>query len=119
MNIREVARILNAKVLCGQPFLDNEVLSACGSDLLSDVLAFVKEKTVLLTGLTNPHVIRTAEMLDVSCIVFVRGKSPAQELLDMAQKRGIAILNTPETLFTACGRLYAAGLRGSTREGGE
>lgn len=115
MNIREVARILDAQILCGQDYLDRNVASACGSDLMSDVLAFVKEKTVLLTGLTNPHVIRTAEMLDVSCIVFVRGKRPAQELLDMAEQREIAILNTPETLFTACGRLYAAGLRGSTR----
>lgn len=118
MNIREVAQILDADILCGQSYLDHVVNSACGSDLMSDVLAFVKEKTVLLTGLTNPHVIRTAEMLDVTCIVFVRGKRPTTDLLEMAEQRGIAVLNTPETLFTACGRLYQAGLRGATRTGG-
>lgn len=115
VTIRDVVNKLDANVLCGEEFLNHEVISACGSDLMSDVLAFVKEKTVLLTGLTNPHVIRTAEMLDVSCIVFVRGKQPTQDILDMAMEREIAILNTPETLFTACGKLYEAGLRGSTR----
>jgi len=95
--------------------LQEEILSACGSDLMSDVLAFVKEKTVLLTGLTNPHVVRTAEMLDVSAIVFVRGKKPTEDILRMAIDRKIAILTTSHTLYVACGILYQNGLPGGVR----
>ena len=67
MTIRELIPVLDARVLCGEDKLDQEVKSACGSDLMSDVLAFVKDKTVLITGLTNIHVMRTAEMLDIYC----------------------------------------------------
>ncbi|MDD6032270.1 MAG: hypothetical protein PUC47_02125, partial [Oscillospiraceae bacterium] len=74
MTVRDVARILNATVLSGEDQLDIEVHDACGSDMMSDVLAFVKDQSVLLTGLVNPQVIRTAEMMDIICVVFVRGK---------------------------------------------
>jgi len=110
-----VKEILNSKVLTGEDMLDKEVLSACGSDLMSDVLAFVKEHTILLTGLTNPHVIRTAEMLDVSAIVFVRGKIPQEEIIEMAIERGIVILTTDYTLYEACGKLYQHGLPGGNK----
>ncbi|HCS74102.1 MAG TPA: hypothetical protein DIW17_09525 [Clostridiales bacterium] len=112
MNLLRIKNILKAEVLYGDNMLDQEIISACGSDLMSDVLAFVKEQTLLLTGLTNPHVIRTAELLDVSAIVFVRGKHPAQDIIDMAMKRSIVLLTTKDTLFTACGKLYEAGLTG-------
>ncbi len=115
MDIRKIAELLDAKVLAGEELLGTVVLSACGSDLMSDVLAFVKEHTVLLTGLANPHVVRTAEMLDVSCIVFVRGKSPTEDIIDMAKERNIAILATTHTLYVACGKLYENGLPGSAR----
>jgi hypothetical protein len=82
---------------------------------MSDVLTFVKEQTVLLTGLNNPQVIRTAEMLDVSCIVFVRGKKPTQDIINMALERDIVLLSTDNTLFEACGKLYEGGLRGDMR----
>lgn len=114
MKVCEVKRLLDAELLCGQDKLDYEIISACGSDLMSDVLAHVKDKTVLLTGLTNSHVVRTAEMLDVSLIVFVRGKNPSEEILDMAVERGIAILRSNYTLFDACGILYSAGLKGGS-----
>jgi hypothetical protein len=78
-------------------------------------LTFVKEQTVLLTGLNNPQVIRTAEMLDVSCIVFVRGKKPTQDIINMALERDIVLLSTDNTLFEACGKLYEGGLRGDMR----
>lgn len=115
MTIREIQKHLNADLLCGQELLDMEIRSACGSDLMSDVLAFVKDHTVLLTGLTNPHVIRTAEMLDVSCIVFSRGKLPTQDMLEMAVERDIAMLATKHTLYVACGILYEKGLPGGVR----
>ena len=76
MTARDVQKILGARVLTGEEFLDREVRSACGSDMMSDVLAFSKDHSVLLTGLCNPQVIRTAEMLDIVCLIFVRGKKP-------------------------------------------
>ena len=79
---------------------------------MSDVLAFVNEKTVLITGLTNPHVIRTADMLDLKCLVFARGKVPTDDILAQAQTQGLCVITTPVTAFTACGLLYEAGLRG-------
>ncbi len=112
MTIGEVSALLGAEVHCGGDRLDAVVHSACGADLMSDVLANVKDHAVLLTGLLNPHVVRTAQMLDVALIVFVRGKVPTQEILDMAQECGIAVMNARQTLFEACGILYQHGLRG-------
>ena len=104
MTVQEIAELLDAEMIfAADPAL--EIRSACGSDLMSDVLAFVKDHTVLLTGLTNPHVIRTAEMLDINCVVFSRGKRPADDLVDMARERGITILTTRHTLYVACGIL--------------
>ena len=119
LTLHMIKDILDAKVLYGVDLLHKEILSACGSDLMSDVLAFVKEQTLLLTGLTNHHVIRTAELLDVSAIVFVRGKCPTQDMVDMAVQRSIVLLSTQETLYTACGKLYQAGLSGggNSRDG--
>jgi predicted transcriptional regulator len=113
MTILEIQKILNARVLCGESMLTQEVSTACGSDLMSDVLAFVKDKTILITGLTNIHVIRTAEMLDIHCIVFARGKVPAEDVLGEAKGLGIVALTTAHTTFTTCGLLYEAGIRGN------
>ena len=114
MTVDEMVRITNAKVLLGEDRLNQQFSSAFCSDLMSDVLAFVNEDTVLITGLMNPHVIRTSEMLDLKCIIFVRGKSPSQEILEAADEMGIVVLNTSYTAFTTCGLLYEAGLRGIT-----
>ena len=65
MKISEIKRILDAELICGEEFLENEVFTACGSDMMSDVLAYVKEQAVLLSGLVNPQVVRTAEMMDM------------------------------------------------------
>ena len=118
MTIRELIPILNAKVRCGEDNLDQEVRSACGSDLMSDVLAFVKDKAVLITGLTNVHVMRTAEMLDIHCVVFARGKIPPQEVLEEAEDLGIVVLATAYTNYTTCGLMYEAGIRGSNERAG-
>ena len=115
MTIRDVMEIVEGTVLTGEDKLDCPVDTACGSDLMSDVLAFVKDKTVLITGLINTHVVRTAEMLDITCIVFSRGKQPSEEILEMAQEADIAVLSTRMTTYTACGELYTRGLPG-TRE---
>ena len=112
MKIRIIRELLDAEVLCGQEYMDREVNSACGSDMMSDVLAYVKDQAVLLTGLNNPQVVRTADMMDMICIVFVRGKAPDEMLLALAEERGIAVMATDKTMFTACGLLYEKGLRG-------
>ena len=113
MTIGEVMKIVDGKVLVGAERLDEPVVTACGSDLMSDVLAFVKEKAVLITGLINPHVVRTSEMLDITCIVFSRGKMPSEEILEMAEEVGIAVISSPLTTYTACGELYLHGLPGT------
>ena len=115
MTIRDMRDILKADVLLGQDNLDREVLSACGSDLMSDVLAFVKEKAVLLTGMTNPQVIRTAEMADIVAVIFVRGKAPTGDVLEMAKECDIPVLCCSLTLYDACGVLYQNGLQGGSR----
>ena len=91
-----------------------EVCAACGSDLMSDVLAFVKDQAMLLTGLVNPQVIRTAEMMDMKCIVFVRGKRPDEDMIDLAIERDIVLMCTKLEMFTACGLLYKNGLKGGS-----
>ena len=111
MKISDVAAILQADVLV-EGNMDTEVKTACGSDMMSDVLAFVKDQSVLLTGLMNPQVVRTAEMMDMVCIVFVRGKQPQEQIVEMAAARGMAVLSTDLPMFAACGRLYEQGLRG-------
>ncbi|HZJ83198.1 MAG TPA: hypothetical protein VFD57_05240 [Clostridia bacterium] len=112
MKVGTIKELLKACIITGHELMDHEVLYACGADLMSDVLTFVKEQTVLLTGLNNPQVVRTAEMLDVSAIVFVRGKIPTIDIIDMAVDRDIVLLTTNNTLFEACGKLYQGGLRG-------
>ena len=111
MTIRELAGILDAKVLCGEDRLDQEVKNAFCSDLMSDVLAFVTDKTVLITGLTNIHVMRTAEMLDLHCIVYARGKVPSEEILEEANELEIVVLTTAHNCYTTSGLMYEAGIR--------
>lgn len=112
MKLAHVKARLDAEVLCGSEWLDREVKSACGSDLMSDVLAFTKEQALLLTGLTNIQVIRTAEMSDLVAILFVRGKRPGQEVVEMAREMEIPLLSTSKQLYEACGMLYKDGLAG-------
>ncbi len=110
MKISEISTLLEAKILCCEELSDSEVCSACGSDMMSDVLAFVKNQAVLLTGLVNPQVIRTAEMMDMHCVVFVRGKEPTAEMLSLAKDCEIVVMSTSVRMFEACGRLYTHGL---------
>jgi predicted transcriptional regulator len=112
VTVSDVRTILKAELLYGEEHLGREVHSACGSDMMSDVLAYVKDQSVLLTGLMNPQVIRTAEMMDMVCVVFVRGKTPDENILELAREYGIVVMRTQYRLFTACGLLYENGLRG-------
>lgn len=114
MDLLTVKTILQAEILNGAELLKKTaVLSACGSDLISDALAFPKEKTLLLTGLTNDHVVRAAEIIDLVGVVFVKGKRPPENVIEMAQTKRLPLLLTEYPLFEACGLLYAAGLKGN------
>lgn len=115
MTINDIKDLLDAQVLCGEEHLDKEVHSACGSDMMSDVLAYVKDQAVLLTGLVNAQVIRTAEMMDMICIVFVRSKQPTPEMIELAKESGVAVLTTPKRMYEACGILYSSGLGGAVK----
>lgn len=117
MILQDIKQIIDAKVIFGKDKLDLEILAACGADLMSDVLAFSAEKTLLLTGLTKPQVIRTAEMLGLSAIVLVRGKEPNDQTIKLAEEKGIPLLSTEYSLYETSGRLYKAGLKGDELEG--
>jgi len=112
MTVREIQPILDATVYCEGASFDDAVKTACGSDMMSDVLAYVKDQSVLLTGLLNSQAVRTAEMMDMLCIVFVRGKCPDESIVRLAQERGIAVMSTRYPMFAACGKLYEKGLKG-------
>lgn len=112
MKIREMKDLLNATVLYGDDFLDTEVLSGFCCDMMSDVLARAGDEPVLITGLCNPQVIRTAEMMDIACIIFIRGKHPDDNMMRLATERQLPILCTRYRAFTTCGILYKNGLRG-------
>lgn len=112
MTIREMQEILDAKFLYGEELADVDVEFVFSADMMSDVLAYGGKCSVLMTGLCNPQVVRTAEMLDIVCTIFVRGKMPDDNMLALAIGKGIAILATDHYMFTACGLLYGNGLRG-------
>ncbi|MDD2457110.1 MAG: hypothetical protein PHQ83_01210 [Eubacteriales bacterium] len=113
MKLSECVDVISANVLVTGEDMDLDVHVACGADLMSDVMAFsCSTNQMMLTGLVNPQTIRTAEMMDVKVVVFVRGKVPDRGMLDLAQEKGICVLSTPLPMFSACGILYQNGVKG-------
>src|SRR5512143_2141241 len=110
MTLQELIDLIYGRVLTDNTDLTVEVKGGCGADLMSDVLASIQPNAVLLTGLCNPQVVRTAQMADVAAIVFVRGKVPVQDVIDLANAELIPLITTPYGTFELCGRLYKAGL---------
>lgn len=110
MRIQEMITLIDGKLISNSDSLNREIKGGCGADLMSDVLAFIQPDAVLLTGLCNPQVVRTAHMADVAAIVVVRGKKPPQETIDLANEENIPLISTPFGTFELCGRLFAAGL---------
>jgi predicted transcriptional regulator len=110
MKLREVLELIEGNVISKDVDLDQEIQMGCGADLMSDVLAFTHEGTLLMSGLTNPQVVRTAEMAGIKAIVFVRSKLPPPETISLAEEKGIPLLASKHTMFETCGRLYRAGL---------
>jgi hypothetical protein len=112
MKLSEVVAIVEGKVLSSYADLNQAVTCVSAADLMSDVLAFAESGSILLTGLCNPQVVRTAEMADIMGIIFVRGKSPPPETVSLGEDKGIPMVVSPLTMFEMCGRLYQVGLRG-------
>jgi hypothetical protein len=112
MKLRDILDTLSARVLVDHQNMDEEIPMGGAADLMSDVLAFGSEGMVLMTGLTNPQVVRTAEMAGINVVIFVRDKTPPPETLELAEDSGITVLITGYTMYEACGRLYKAGLPG-------
>lgn len=110
MKLGQILEIVEGTLLTPEADLEVEISCAAGADLMSDVLAFAKPHALLLTGLTNPQVVRTAEMADIAAIVFVRGKMPPPETVALAKEKGIPLIAAPYTMFEMCGRLYEAGM---------
>lgn len=117
MKLNDVVKILNADVILGENNLEKDFQGACGCDLMSDVLRFAKSEVILLTGLTNQHALRTAEMANIECIIFVRSKMPPSHVLEEAKELGMTILRTEYPMYESCGLLYKNGL-GEISSGG-
>ncbi len=116
MTLEQVRRILEAEIIADSDVDGAVITMACGADLMSDVLAHIKEGSLLLTGLTNLQVVRTAEMANVEAVCFVRGKRPSEETISLAHSSGIPLLATDLPLLEICGRLYEQGLGGCSEE---
>lgn len=114
MKLSEIVAALNATPLVDglEDLLDNEILTGGSSDLMSDILAALSEGCVLLTGLTNIQVIRTAMISNVGAIVFVRGKIPPEDVINLAKAERIPVFSSPYSMFVSCGRLYKNGITG-------
>jgi hypothetical protein len=112
MKIKEILEILSGKAILLTHDLDEDVPLGGAADLMSDVLAFGSDGMALLTGLTNPQVVRTAEMAGINIVVFVRGKTPPPETLELARESAVSLITTGYTMYEACGRLYQGGLPG-------
>ncbi len=117
MTLGKVTEILEAEVVLNTGDMETDFRSVCSSDLMSDLLHFSsKPRSLLITGLNNTQVIRTAEIADIKAVVFVLDKRPDRETVEMARQKGITLLVTRLSRFTACGRLYAQGLGSCTGE---
>ena len=110
MTIREIAERIEAVVYAEPDQMDEDLDSAFASDMMSDVLAYGEGHAVLVTGLLNPQIVRTAHMLDMSCIIVVRGKTASEEIKKLAAENEIALLETKMTMFQTSGKLYEGGL---------
>ena len=112
MILKEIGNILECKNLTGIELLNREIEYCYATDMMSDVLKSCKIGSLLITGLVNQQVIQVAEIMDLKGIVFVSGKEPSPELIEIAKEKNLPILTTEKNLFETCGILYSAGLRG-------
>ncbi len=112
MILKEIAKILEASIIANPENSEIDIHSACSADMMSAVLYYHTPNSLLITSLTQPHVIRTAEIAGIKSIVFVLDKKPDKETIDLAQKKKIPLLSTSFCMYTASGRLFKEGLPG-------
>lgn len=111
MNLAELTRLLDAQIHCGEDKMSSQISYVCAGDLMSDLLVHSQPHALLVTGLVNVQVVRTAEMLDIAAVLFIRGKKPTKEMIDLAKSKSIPLLTTPATMYLCCGLLYETGLK--------
>lgn len=112
MRLKDIVSITNARTFTADVDLDREVRYAFASDLMSDVLCYDVTQGLMITGLTNPQMLRTAEMAEVTAVLLVRGKQPLPEAIKLARELDIPLIGTEAVMFDACGLLFQAGLQG-------
>lgn len=110
MDLKEIIELVNGTPLNPEVDMNIKIRGGCGADLMSDVLASSQPKAILLTGLTNPQVVRTAQIAEIRAIVFVRGKQPQAETIEIASQENMPLITSPFGMFELCGRLHKAGL---------
>ena len=111
MTIQEIAVMLDAIIRSGDHKLEKSVQFAFASDLMSDVLTLKKENVLLITGLANIQVIRTAEMADIDCVIVARNKQVTEEMLEIARENDLVVLACRYSVFKTSGMLYEAGIQ--------
>ncbi len=111
MQVKDIIRILDARILCGGERLDYTIELAFASDLMSDVLTLSNDNVLLITGLANMQTIRTAEMSDINCIIFARNKKASAEMIELARESDIILMECRYSLYKTCGLLYAEGVK--------
>jgi predicted transcriptional regulator len=111
MKIREIAKLLDAEILCGNSYSESETEYAFSSDLMSDVLTLKNDSILLITGLANVQTIRTAEMSDIKCIIFARGKKANNEMIELATENEMVLIECRYSMFKTSGLLYEAGVQ--------
>lgn len=119
MKLREIQTLLRAEIICGEEHLDRDIDCAGASDLMSDVLAFGRPGLLLITGLSNAQSVRTADIIEAKAIVYVRGKKPDNDGIELAKKKGIPLLSTKLMMYKTCGLLYSRGIAGISETEGK
>jgi len=111
MKVKNLAEVLDARIVCGDHLADHAIEVAFASDLMSDVLTLKNDNVLLITGLANVQTIRTAEMSDISCIIFARNKKASPEMIGLARENDMVLLECRYSVFKTCGLLYQAGVQ--------
>ncbi|MCR5268790.1 MAG: hypothetical protein K6E16_09760 [Lachnospiraceae bacterium] len=112
MKLGEIKDLLHASVLTENYDLNTDVDSAFCSDMMSNVLAYANDKSILITGLYNAQVLRTADMMGMACVVFIGRRDPDPQIIELANELEICVLLTRSSMFTTCGLLFYNGLNG-------
>ncbi len=116
MYLREVVDLLDARILTENSDLEMDLSGAFCSDMMSHMLAYSNDKSILITALYNPQVLRTAELMGISCVIFIGRNEPDPTLIKLAKSLGLTIVQSPQSMYVTCGILFSNGLQGTFTE---